>query len=219
MIKFVPTLTRKDVEARAESVLQKARAVIAIGVPIEVEDLLERYFDLRLYIGKPYEIGQGESVLGAIFFDRREVFINDELLEAPGRYRFTLAHEIGHWVLHQNVVDPIEYAWEFVPGHRYRGRLVLCRAGDFSPVERQANMFAAALLMPRWSFVKATQEEAEELGLVREGSGYLITAEQCNQLSRALARHFAVSVEAARYRLEELGLVRVGNPFQLHLGF
>ncbi len=50
--------------------------------------------------------------------------------------RFTLAHEIGHWLLHPSVVV-----------HRERA-LDLTRTVRRSPIERDADLFAAELLMP-----------------------------------------------------------------------
>ena len=59
---------------------------------------------------------------------------------APARQRFTIAHEIGHWVSHR------EYIGDGVTDDAlYRSRLR-------SPLESQANAFAAWLLMP-WSLV------------------------------------------------------------------
>src|SRR5262245_6132270 len=56
------------------------------------------------------------------------------------RFRFTIAHEIGHWVCH-------------VVGGAHRTQPVFCRAKDLSEdadraLEREANVFAAELLMP-----------------------------------------------------------------------
>lgn len=53
---------------------------------------------------------------------------------APTRQRFTVAHELGHLVLHDGDVE-------------FRDRITLL---GVSPKERQANKFAAELLMPEW---------------------------------------------------------------------
>ena len=58
--------------------------------------------------------------------------------EPPARQRFTLAHELGHWVCQVR---------------EGRGKAVYCRAQDVVPSadrlrEREANVFAAELLMP-----------------------------------------------------------------------
>lgn len=216
MNRFLENLSKRELEIRAETVLQKVWGGIIKDGPIDVEGILEMEFNLRLFIGRPEDIGQTEGVLGAIFFEQREVFVNEALLGAPGRYRFTLAHELGHWVLHQDVVDPIEYAWPFVPGKQHRGRRILCRAGESSPLERQANIFAAALLMPRWTFSNKVHAIAEDMGLVRSSSGYVAHEEGFARLIESLSSMFAVSRESAKYRLVELSLVSIGDHAQEH---
>lgn len=71
---------------------------------------------------------------------RREIWLNaDEARQSVGRRRFTVAHEIGHWICHCR---------------RSGGDEILCRAADVAteapadPREREANVFAAELLMP-----------------------------------------------------------------------
>src|SRR4051812_27441329 len=54
----------------------------------------------------------------------------------PRRKRFTLAHEVGHYVLHRDLIGD-----GLIDDAMYRSKL-----GD--PYERQANRFAADLLMP-----------------------------------------------------------------------
>lgn len=105
------------------------------------------------------EAGEG----GTIFLKRGEF---------PLRSRFTLAHEIGHVVLgHQNGGVITDF---------YRGRT----DGRVDPQERDANEFAAELLMPRKLFkqIWGTSSE-EELSIV-----------------------FGVSVTAAAVRAKALGL-------------
>lgn len=83
------------------------------------------------------------SLSGQLYPDVREIVINT-LGRSEARQRFTMAHELGHWVL----------------GHHLRGELpddTLGFAGAFegdgssegrSAVEIEANTFAAELLMP-----------------------------------------------------------------------
>ncbi|MCX8018455.1 MAG: ImmA/IrrE family metallo-endopeptidase [Rhodocyclaceae bacterium] len=96
--------------------------------------------------------------------------------EAWVRQRFTVAHELGHWVL----------------GHLRQGqRLFRDRPEAFSTaasgVEREANAFAAALLMPADALRYAMQQGiADSL--------------------QSLARLFDVSQSAMYWRVNGLGL-------------
>lgn len=66
--------------------------------------------------------------------DRYRIEVNRT--DGYARRRFTLAHEIAHFLLHRAFLDD-----ELTDDRMYRSRL-----GD--PRERQANMLAAQLLMP-----------------------------------------------------------------------
>lgn len=65
------------------------------------------------------------------------------------RDRFTIAHELGHYVLHSRLGK--------VPIH--------VRRAESSPVEWEANWFAAAFLMPEQEFRKAWEAGERRLDL------------------------------------------------------
>ncbi|GAB2857162.1 hypothetical protein GCM10027277_26960 [Pseudoduganella ginsengisoli] len=93
--------------------------------------------------------------------------------EAPVRQRFTVAHELGHFALgHQ---DAPRDAGNFQSSGDYR--------------ERQANKFAAELLMPGSLVARHYQQGAASS-------------------VEALANMFGVSRDAMGYRLINLGLLR-----------
>jgi hypothetical protein len=65
-----------------------------------------------------------------------------------GRYRFSVAHEIGHWRLHRPYVakDPNRAALFDAPSEP----TVVCRTSqENEPIEWQANFYSSCLLMPR----------------------------------------------------------------------
>ena len=110
---------------------------------------------------------------GMLYPAERQICVNArEAQESPGRRRFTIAHELGHWVC------------QCLEG---RGAPVYCRAEDVSPdadrtLEREANVFAAELLMP---------EPAVRAEFSRGGD---------------VASRFGVSGEAMHWRLYSFGL-------------
>ena len=66
--------------------------------------------------------------------DKVAIYVN---IDSPfTRQRFTIAHEIGHYILHRNLL-------------RAQGCSVAYRKQENNTIEQQANRFAAALLMPR----------------------------------------------------------------------
>lgn len=98
--------------------------------------------------------------------------------ESTVRQRFTIAHEIGHLALGH--VSP-EYA-------QHREDPASNFSGVVSPIEREANAFAAQLLMP---------ENVLE---------YAVNDERISDVAR-LARMFDVSQIAMKYRLQNMGLL------------
>jgi IrrE N-terminal-like domain len=112
----------------------------------DVERLLD---DLELGLSwEQIDDGADEGdILGQLLPNQGLVLLNErhyERLEARdgAQRRFTISHEVGHWILH-------------VPGGGlgaspfFDGERVLCRDGSRESIERQAEMFAAALLIPR----------------------------------------------------------------------
>ena len=78
------------------------------------------------------------KVSGYCDFRKDEIFVNGD--EIPQRQSFTIAHELGHWFMHKVffIKNPDEYP-------------VLLRKNNSdsnNPLEKEANTFAAHLLVP-----------------------------------------------------------------------
>lgn len=112
------------------------------------------------------------QISGAVDHDKKVVFVNAK--EGPGRKRFTIAHEIGHIVLHADDGNFVDY--------RHDGDY----ADEDRPKEREANLFAANLLMPQGVFESLWQAFDADL--------------------KSVAQRLQVSHEAASYRARSLGL-------------
>ena len=127
-----------------------------------------------------------EPLAGFLYFAGRigHAFVNaDDILP---RRRFTAAHELGHAVLHRDRMG------------RYRADTdkTLLEGGDATDeLEREANAFAAELLMPE-EVVRARAEKLKTLhGCCPTGV-----------LAYRLSAELLVSREAMRYRLKNLGV-------------
>lgn len=101
-----------------------------------------------------------------------------------GRQRFTAAHELGHAVLHRAAMG------------RYVADAVITEGDDgASEMEREANRFAAELLMPE----EVCRARGEELRAEYRACPRGV-------LAYRLASELLVSREAMRYRLKTLGV-------------
>jgi len=85
----------------------------------------------------------------------KELVLSEEtyqaLLEDDPRARFTIAHEVGHIVLHAEFLHKLN-------GNDSVRMVSLKRLKPFENPEVQANVFAAALLMPRKPFLSMLSE-------------------------------------------------------------
>jgi Zn-dependent peptidase ImmA (M78 family) len=84
-----------------------------------------------------FEAGK-QNISGFFDCDERAIFVNRD--EYPLRQTFTIAHELGHKILHE----------EWAKSSDYR---VLLRDANYQsddPHEKEANAFAAHLLVPRF---------------------------------------------------------------------
>jgi hypothetical protein len=133
-------------------------------------------------------------VWAALFPHEARVVLNEthapKFAASRGLERFTKAHEIGHWMLHVDK-EKGEYSADLTPEFIVRGALhsTIGRAGQTNWLERHADWFAAALLMPASIFVPI----AEKHDLHNPRS------------LQKLARTFGVSLAALRTRLSQLG--------------
>lgn len=156
------------INAKAEGILSR------YGVtqpPVPIKDIVEREgVDVQFVRFQT----MSSTVEGFTKFTERRIFVN---ADAPvSRQTFTIAHEFGHWVLHRELFEQ--------DAARYNVLLRTPTGGAFSPdpLEKEANAFAAAILMPS--------------SMVRRVKGLVGV--------REMARLFAVSPEAMEFRLKNV---------------
>lgn len=138
VLTFIP---EAQIEARATELWREH----ALEPGFDIEQLVD---DLGL--GLVWECvadDDGALVLGQLVPTKRLVVLNerhiDRLEGKDGRLRrYTLGHEIGHWVMHADAVRSGTLSL-------FDGERIWCRDGSSDPIEGQAEMFAAALLIPR----------------------------------------------------------------------
>jgi Zn-dependent peptidase ImmA (M78 family) len=166
------------IEQKSERLLIDSKCYSA---PIKIEDCA-KYLGIKL---EALELD--DDVAGFLLLkDSNTVNIGYNKNNAPQRRRFTIAHEIAHYILHANdskiFVDKEEKLL-YRDGKSSTGELVK---------EREANAFAAALLMPQ----KLLIEEVEKHKL-----------ETKEKFISSLAKTFKVSEQAITIRLTNLGLI------------
>jgi Zn-dependent peptidase ImmA (M78 family) len=115
-----------------------------------------------------------------------------EDIPEPGRKRFAVAHEIGHWLLHQTVSQVLSCTSEDMVA-QYKG----------SVPEIEANDFAAELLMPAWLYRKKVGRADPSAELLRDLATYFLTT-----LTATAVRFVEVAEERCAMAVTDGGKVR-----------
>jgi Zn-dependent peptidase ImmA (M78 family) len=173
-------MTIKEICDKAESVARDYNPDNL--APFPYDEISARNLDLKIYL-----TDLQENISGAIRFNIEnnlfDILINNS--KSPTRQNFSVAHELGHYFLHK---DTIISEQALVDGEPYLdGSHILYRLDEAqaTQIEREANNFAATLLMPE--------------ALVKKAWDALKNIEDC-------AKIFKVSSAAMSIRLERLKL-------------
>lgn len=137
----------------------------------------------------------GEEVSGVLVIKDSVATIGINRANSTERKRFTIAHEIAHYILHWNPISKTNQE-VFVDKDlfmKFRNTM-----NEYSPaeiaMEQEANAFAAALLMPKHFIEKELRTEQ-----------YKTLQEP--QIIEKLAKRFKVSAPAMTYRLTNLQML------------
>lgn len=76
-------------------------------IPIPIEEIVE--FKLKVDIVPVPNLQKDFDIEGFTSSDLQNIFVDDYILsERPTRYRFTLAHEVGHIILHKEIFTKVK---------------------------------------------------------------------------------------------------------------
>ena len=153
---IAPILSYDDINKRAEDFLREYNRNEIL--PVDIEAIAE--FDLGLNIFPFPNLQETFDVEGFLSGDLNVIYVDEFIYyQRPARYRFTLAHEIGHYVFHSDLIasfHPQSVAdW---------GKFVLgIDEETYGWLEWQAYSFAAAVLVPRVSLKQNFHNELKLL--------------------------------------------------------
>ncbi|MFO0806450.1 MAG: ImmA/IrrE family metallo-endopeptidase [Gemmataceae bacterium] len=163
-------------EARVKQLLRECEVAEA---PVDV-NAITKHLNIRV---KPTSFDR-DDISGFLHRSGDEAVIGVNREHARTRRRFTIAHEIGHFILHKAGIDEV---------HVDSIKLRSSRSSEGTDREEiEANAFAAELLMPTAFLLKdADRVDLEDEKAVEE-----------------LSRSYGVSTQAMSFRLTNLGLIK-----------
>ena len=146
----IPYLKSKEIEKKAEVLLKNfyMDTDSTKNGPIQVMDIAE-------YLGYDFDfrkdgIYKDKDILGGLVIEDKKIEINANIENQIGRTTYTIAHEIGHIILHVPLYNKVK-----------NEKKILCRKNEGiygtkkMPEEVQADMFASYLIMPSDVVIKA----------------------------------------------------------------
>lgn len=137
-----------------------------------------------------YSPMDNEDLSGMIFMKEGIPIIGVNALHHPNRQRFTIAHEIGHLVLHKHIFEKsVHVDTKFFALKRDQKS-----TSGTDDIEIQANAFASELLMPG-KFIEA---------MIDEVFGNDVFDIESGKMLEKLASKFKVSRDAMQFRLMRL---------------
>ena len=151
-----PFLRYDEIRNRAEAFLAQYQPMRAIPVPIE--RIVESHFGIDI-VPVP-GLQEAFDVVAYITQDLREIRVDEFVyLRRHNRYRFSLAHELAHRVLHADVFG--ELSFTDIAGWK---RLMVGSIPEqqYSYLEFHANSFAGLALVPPAELREAFHDFLEE---------------------------------------------------------
>ena len=160
--------------------------------PVDIEKIAEKLptkdikglKDLSLTIQRETFSGDMQDVSAVLLKERGQAVIAVNAVHSDSRQRFSIAHELGHLILHSNS--------EHLNVDRYETQFFTRAEGVHNLDEMEANEFAATLLMPEDLLTNDFDK------LYKKGPDNIISD---------LAGKYKVSEAALTYRLKNLGLL------------
>ncbi|MCK4913112.1 MAG: ImmA/IrrE family metallo-endopeptidase [Planctomycetes bacterium] len=196
-----PSHTRRyknfEIEVIVSTILSKEYPY-GINIPVEIDLLAERNELVDDIV--PIELLEDKFNVAAVLNYKPnghfDILVDEDTLDY-GRFRanFSIAHEFGHIVLHSKLFDNCKDIDDVVSLQKRVKKA-------YDQIERNANFFAGAILIPQRTIfedaAKIYEALVEDIGY----DGNLIPY----KLYSTLATRYAVNVQPMKIRLEELGL-------------
>ena len=169
-------ISKLDIEARALDIwLKMKESDSQPELPVDASIIAE-FLDLDIVWDTIPEDDEG-IIAARILPIEKLIEINENIPQLRGGFgESTIAHEIGHWVLHIDTQKVESYIRLKQRGVDVKVKPFLCRSSNLARIEWQAQYFAGCLLMPQHILTELQQNKdltkwqhlykmAEELGV------------------------------------------------------
>jgi Zn-dependent peptidase ImmA (M78 family) len=152
-------ISKLDIEARALDVwLKMAASGDRLELPVDASIIAE-FLDLDIVWDTIPDDEEG-AIAARILPLEKLIEINENIPQLRGGFgESTIAHEIGHWILHIDTQKVESYIRLQQKGVDVKVKPFLCRSGNLARIEWQAQYFAGCLLMPQHILTELQQSK------------------------------------------------------------
>lgn len=193
-----PYLDYEEIKIIAEDFLNRYNPEDILPVPIE--EIIE--LQLGIDIIPINSLKAAYNIDGFISYNFKEIRVDNDLFEKfEYRYRFTLAHEIGHKIIHQDFYE----ALQFSNADEWIKIINSIDSKQYSFLELHANNFAGLILVPEHHLKEKYQEAIniiEASGFDKESNPDIVN----EYVSRWLEKTFQVSSGTIERRIRKADL-------------
>ena len=190
--------------AQIREIAEKFRKdyIFNYSIPVDIERIIE--LTMGIYIIPVKSLQHDCDMEGFISKDFKSIYV-DEALYTDDRYykrvRFTIAHEIGHFVLHRSNIDMVR----FLSDDEWKAFRINLQDEPLRWFETQASEFAGRLLVPIDQIVYSFKEARGEI--IKKNTSWdapkIDDDEMLSQISAKISPKFDVSAEVIERRLRK----------------
>lgn len=194
----IPVYSYEDLRKKANEFLHEHH--LSGNVPTPIEEIVE--FDFGINIVPVLGLQREFEVEGFISSDLKNIYVDEYVYtDRITRYRFTLAHEIGHVVLHRHLYA----SHKFKSILRWKEFINSITEEEHSWLEYQGYAFAGLVLVPKQHLVKYTNEWTKKIkdkGISMEKNWDFAW----DLITEHVAKAFLVSPDVVEKRMEKDGV-------------
>lgn len=188
---YIPFLSSEELKKKAKEIYQLR--------PLQTNDVAGEVLAKNFPMIEVRYDNLSQGLLGTIDLRNNIITLSEDIMSDTNRVHFTLAHEIGHLVLHRKFLQK-----EFSSVDDYIDISILSDK-NIKRMEYQANVFASYLLLPERKFYYEVALLFKEYSITK-GRLYL-DHQLCNRrnvslILQRLSRNFQVSQQAIAIRLK-----------------
>ena len=193
-----PVLTWKQIAASAQEFASEY-SLVSRSYPLDVEEIAEcdLGIEIRLAAGVLNEFGSPAQIAPGDYYPVITVDA-DQYRQQTSFYRYSVAHEIGHYVLHYEWLAKV---WKLITSIDSWKRVIMARSDDdYRWLEAQAEEFASYLLAPESVFEPFIKQH---LNLLKNVDASLESTDILPYIANPVGEYFGMSNSAAQARIRK----------------